>query len=416
MKVDRNQFMEQGYLILRNVIPPDKLEALRASCETILDRQKAVWTRERGPNEPPGGEYETVRQPRVHMERPGLIDEQTANVIEDFWVADETLDIASQILCNPQPNVSSMMMMCNPVRDWPGGTGWHRDVHPVDMAPMDALAADLIENGPRYTQWNVPMYDDSVLWVVPGSHRRRNTERENSEFMNDMQGVTEVSNDRLQAAAEGIPVELNAGDGVIYSNFLLHTGSNYTTKKRRTLHGGHTIFGQYPELGFADSLSPEARGKFETFARREAQMKDATEAALRAVIEGDAIAYRAALEQLQPGAGSHGKTVLTIYLSKAALHIRALKDPGVDVTDETRRRASNAHTITLNWGPEFADRFTDEDSMTLWARFQTLDAMLQGEEEMYEPSFQSGPLRYYFSDLPEGVDTESFILGWGRSA
>ena len=178
MKVDRDRFMEQGYLVLRNVIPPGRLEAMRASCETVLDRQKAVWARERDPGGPPRvGVYEKHRQPRVFMERPGLIDEETANVVEDFWVADETLDIAGQLLCNPQPNVTNMMMMCNPVRDWPGGTGWHRDVHPVDMAPLDALTADLIENGPRYTQWNVPMYDDSVLWVVPGSHRRRNTER-----------------------------------------------------------------------------------------------------------------------------------------------------------------------------------------------------------------------------------------------
>ena len=169
MKVDRDRFIEQGFLILRNIIPPDKLESMRAGCETILDRQKAVWAAERGPDDPSGGQYEMVRQPRVYMEDPGLIDEETANVIEDFWVADETLDIASQLLCNPQPNVTRMMMMCNPVRDWPGGTGWHRDVHPIDMAPMDALAADLVENGPRYTQWNVPMYDDSVLWVVPAA-------------------------------------------------------------------------------------------------------------------------------------------------------------------------------------------------------------------------------------------------------
>ena len=134
MKVDRDQFMEQGYLVLRNVIPPDRLEAMRASCETILDRQKSVWASEREPDDPLGGEYGKVRQPRVHMERPGLIDEETANVVEDFWVADETLEIAGQLLCNPQPNVTTMMMMCNPVRDWPGGTGWHRDVHPVDMA------------------------------------------------------------------------------------------------------------------------------------------------------------------------------------------------------------------------------------------------------------------------------------------
>ncbi len=412
MRVDRDKFMEQGFLILRNVIPPDKLESMRAGCETILDRQKAVWASERGPDDPPGGQHDMVRQPRVHMERPGLIDEETANVVEDFWVADETLDIASHLLCNPQPNVTSMMMMCNPVRDYPGGTGWHRDVHPTDMAPMDALAADFIENGPRYTQWNVPMYDDSVLWVVPGSHRRRNTDRENAEFMKDMEGYSEVSNERLQNAAEGIAVELNAGDGVIYSNFLLHTGSNYTTKKRRTLHGGHAIFGQYPEMGFADSLAPAARDKFENFARRGADMKNATEAALRAVISRDASGYRAALDSLQPGAGPHGKTVLTIYLSKAALHIRALKDPGFDATEESRSRASSTHEITLNWGPDFADRFTDEESRVLWVRFEALDGMLQADEEMFEPSFQSGPMRYYFSDLPDGVDTESFIAGW----
>ncbi|MDE2717200.1 MAG: hypothetical protein OXI33_09310, partial [Chloroflexota bacterium] len=211
------------------------------------------------------------------------------------------------------------------------------------------------------------------------------------------------------------PVELNAGDGVIYSNFLLHTGSNYTTKKRRTLHGGHAIFGQYPEMGFADSLAPSAREKFESFARRGEEMKDATETALRAVISRDAAGYHAALETLQPGAGPHGRTVLTIYLSKAALHIWALKDPGFDVTEESRLRASSYHEITLNWGPEFADRFTFDESKTLWTRFEPLDAMLQGDEEMFEPSFQSGPIRYYFSDLPDGVDVESFIAGWASA-
>ena len=405
MKLDRDRFVDQGYLVLRNVIPPDKLEAMRASCETILERQKVVWAREREPDDPPGGLYETARQPRVLMERPGLIDEETAKVVEEFWVADETLDAANQLLCNPEPNVTQMMMMCNPVRDWPGGTGWHRDVHPVDMAPMEALAADFIENGPRYTQWNVPLYDDNVLWVVPGSHRRPNTEQENAELLDDLKAPV----------TGGIPVELNARDGVIYSNFLLHTGSNYTTKRRRTLHGGHAIFGNYPELGFTESLAPWAREMFEGFAGRTADMKDVTESTLRAVIDRDGDAYRAGLESLQPGAGPSGKTVLTIYLCKAALHIRVLRDPGFEVTESTRRRAMGPHPITLNWGPEFADRFTDEDSKVLWSRFVGLDAMLQDDAEMFEPAFQSGPMHYYFNELPDGVDTESFIASWSSS-
>ena len=236
MRVDRDLFMDQGYLVIPGIIPPDKLDTMRASCETILERQKVVWARERQPGDPPGGQWETARQPRVMMERPGLIDEETANVVEDFWVADRTLDICNQLLCNPEPNVMQMMMMCSPVRDHPGGTGWHRDVHPIDMAPLQALQADFLENGPRYTQWNVPMYDDNVLWVIPGSHRRLNTAQENAE----------LSADRMKAVTGGVPVELRAGDGVIYSNFLIHWGSDYTTKLRRTLHGGHAIFGHYP--------------------------------------------------------------------------------------------------------------------------------------------------------------------------
>ncbi|MAG36219.1 MAG: hypothetical protein CL878_08240, partial [Dehalococcoidia bacterium] len=247
MRVDRDRFMEQGFLVIREVIPADRLPAMRTSCETILDRKKVVWARERQPGDPPGGVWETARQPRVLMEIPGPIDEETANVVEDFWVADQTLDICNQLLYNPEPNVvTPMMMMCSPVRDHPGGTGWHRDVHPIDMAPLAALQADFLENGPRYTQWNVPLYDDNVLWVIPGSHRRLDTEQENTELLAD----------RMKPVTGGIPVELRAGDGVVYSNFPIHWGSDYTTKLRRTLHGGHAIYGYYPELGFAASLAP----------------------------------------------------------------------------------------------------------------------------------------------------------------
>ena len=406
MRIDRDRFIDQGYLILRDFVPADKMESMRASCEKVLERQKVAWARERGPDDPPGGVYETHRQPRVFFEWPGLIDEETSNVIEDFWVADETLDTASQLLCNPEPNVTQMMMMCNPVRDHPGGTGWHRDVHPVDMAPMDALAADLTENGPRYTQWNVPLYDDNVLWVVPGSHRRRNTEGENAELHANPKSPVST----------GVAVELSAGDAVIYSNFLIHTGSNYTTRTRRTLHGGHAIYGAYPDLGFTESLSAEARGKFESFAARSRSMQDVTEATLRAVIDRDVDAYRAGVETLQPDAGPSGKTVLAIYLSKAALHVRALRDPEFEVTQATLDRAKGHHPITLNWGAAFAERFSVEESRTLWSRFEGLDASLQDDVEMFEPAFQSGPMHYYFNELPESVDAESFIASWADAA
>lgn len=47
MKAGRGRFMDQGYQIFRSLIPPDRLETLRAGCETMLERQKLNWARER---------------------------------------------------------------------------------------------------------------------------------------------------------------------------------------------------------------------------------------------------------------------------------------------------------------------------------------------------------------------------------
>ena len=108
--------------------------------------------------------------------------------------------------------------------------------------------------------------------------------------------------------------------------------------------------------------------------------------------------------------------MLTIYLSKAALHVRALRDPEFATTQATLDRARGHHPITLNWGAAFADRFSVEESRTLWSRFEGLDAALQDDVELFEPAFQSGPMHYYFNELPDGVDAESFIASWADAA
>ena len=92
--------------------------------------------------------------------------------------------------------------------------------------------------------------------------------------------------------------------------------------------------------------------------------------------------------------------------------MRTLKDPDFAVTAPVRFRAKRPEPISLNWGPDFADRFTKEESVTLWDRFEGLDTMLQDDVEMFEPAFQSGPMHYYFNDLPEGADAERFIASW----
>lgn len=396
MKVNPQQLREDGYIILREVIPPEQLDAVRTSFETLVERQKEIWAQEGNPSV-----WETGAQPRLgHFEN--LIDEETANTVET-WMHENTLGVGSQLLSVPeQTGIAGMMLMCSPQRDH-GPAHWHRDVHPIDMAPMASLQADFLENGPKYVQWNIPLYDDDVLWVVPGSHRRLNTEEENRQLL---------ENPRVPLPG-GIPVELKGGDGVVYSNYILHWGSNYSTKLRRTIHGGHTIFPYYPDLNFTQFLSPEARKTFESWRQGSNRMQDLTEAALRAILKKDAEAYGEAVEELQPGASGKGKMVLAIYLSKAAYHLHILKSPDFDtLPPEVRRRASSPHSISINWGPQFAERFSKEEADLLWQRFEVLDAKLQTEEDLFVPGFQSGPMRYFFEEEPSNFGVDDFIASW----
>ena len=95
MQVEPQQLLKRGYIIFRNLIPSDKLETLRDSFEILVERQKTIWVQERKPEDPLGGEWEKVRQPRLRFQ--SLIDESTANTVE-FCLGENTLGISRQLL------------------------------------------------------------------------------------------------------------------------------------------------------------------------------------------------------------------------------------------------------------------------------------------------------------------------------
>ncbi|CAN8105209.1 unnamed protein product [Discula destructiva] len=104
---------------------------------------------------------------------------------------------------------------------------WHRDDIPATATPDEELAR---LRQPAYSaQWNMALYDDASLVVVPGSHARARTEAERGAdpFARDMPGQ--------------LVVELKAGDVVFYNNNILHTGRYVADRERMTLHGsaGH---------------------------------------------------------------------------------------------------------------------------------------------------------------------------------
>ena len=213
--IDRDRFLEDGYLVVKDAVPPNNLEGVRRAYETLVERQREDWKAERKEGEPPGGQWETSAQPRLLLQRPPLVrqlDRETAPAVE-VWLEENIRATSSELLDEPNAAVTEMMMMCNPVRDH-GPAKWHRDIHPIDTAPLQGYIDDILEGGPRYLQWNIPLYDDSVLWVVPGSHVRCNSDEENKQLLKDP----------CQALPNSVQTHLKAGDGVVYITPILHWG------------------------------------------------------------------------------------------------------------------------------------------------------------------------------------------------
>ena len=201
---------------------------------------------------------------------------------------------------------------------------------------------------------------------------------------------------------------------MVYNNYLLHWGSNYSTKLRRIVHG---TFGQFCLLSGRghrrNFLSPSSQSTFQSWVeqKRTGSGRDRSSAPLGH--QSGCPGYRAALEDLHPGAGKSGKSLLTIFLSKATNQLSVLKRPEFDtLPEQARKRAVTPHPFSLCWGEEFGRRFTPAEADILAQRFRKLDATLQSDEGQFEPGFQSQPMRYIFSRMPAGADYESFIADW----
>ena len=402
MEFNRDQFLEDGYVILRGVIPPQQLEGLRRAHEVLVERQKEIWARERGPDDPPGGVWETHAQPRLNLGAlADQIDALTIGAVE-IWLHENMQGVSSRLLGVEDASVTEMMVMCNPVRDHEtaGHRGWHRDFYPPHTAPLQGYADDFLENGPRYVQWNLPLYDDNVLWVVPGSHARLNTAEENAA----------LNSDARTPVPGAVQTHLAAGDGVAYILPLLHWGSRYNARMRRTIHGGFAEYTTQKDLPFVEHLSPASQAAFKRWNERSSQTFEHIEEALRAVVDGDGTAYKAALERLHPGRGEKGRLLSTIFLSKSAKRINQLKSPDFDSLPEQEQVwATSIHPMTLQWGKPLADRFSDQEAGILWTRFKFVDDLLQDEEVQWVPGFQGDETHYYFDQVPADLSVEAFL-------
>ena len=107
---------------------------------------------------------------------------------------------------------------------------WHRDLDFIKNETVsDEFNIDAWCQRQPFSQiqWNLPLLDDSLLWIVPGSHRRTPTAEEmdilkEEKYSEDMPGKSNVN--------------LCAGDALVYNVNIFHGVHNPHGVDRRTLH------------------------------------------------------------------------------------------------------------------------------------------------------------------------------------
>ena len=96
------------------------------------------------------------------------------------------------------------------------------------------------------------------------------------------------------------------------------------------------------------------------------------------------------------------------------MHIHNLSRPDLaSLPLEFRRLAEASHSISLNWGPAFAERFTTSEAARIWQGFGALDNQLRAPDgEDYVPGYQSGPIPYNLERMRSGFSVVDFIASW----
>lgn len=222
-----------GFVVIPSAIPPAQLAQLRAAASEAASLARAgAWPSVRTlPKQFPPWPANSPAVAREHgiWGVQGLLhpDLPGAAAFAGVYFGDALVAPTRELLrCSDDELVMELFnLLVRPDRDF--ALRWHRDDIPAEASPDEELAR---LRQPAYSaQWNLALFDDASLIVVPGSHARARTDAERAAdpFERDMPGQ--------------MVVQLRAGDVVFYNNNILHRGEYDSTKDRLTLHGsaGH---------------------------------------------------------------------------------------------------------------------------------------------------------------------------------
>ncbi|PGG98400.1 hypothetical protein GX51_06813 [Blastomyces parvus] len=225
-----------GYVVIPNLLPPSQLTALRAAASHASDLGRTgKWPHIRTvpkqfppwPSTPPpaseGGIWGV--QHLMHPAMPGrdefaklYFSPRVLAIVEELVGVPPASSANSGDRGEKEPLTMELLNLLVAPTHVPFALRWHRDDIPTPptLSPEDELAALKLKSPPdrpqSHAQYNIPLYDDASLIVVPGSHRRARTqiERDADPYEDNIPGQ--------------LVVKLAAGDAVFYDSNIWHRG------------------------------------------------------------------------------------------------------------------------------------------------------------------------------------------------
>jgi ectoine hydroxylase-related dioxygenase (phytanoyl-CoA dioxygenase family) len=221
----RKALDRDGYVVLSaSLFPSFDLDALRSAASRIttaartgtwpyirtLPKQFPPW-----PQDPSGGIWGV--QHLLHPSNPDHL------VFARSYFDAELLRYVGALIGCSQDDLTMELynMLVRP--DAPFELRWHRDDIPATAAPEEEL--ERLNKPGWHAQWNLALFDDSSLILIPGSHIRART---------DVERNAEPYEPHISGQ---ITVSLKAGEVAFYNNNILHRGVYDCSKERMTLHG-----------------------------------------------------------------------------------------------------------------------------------------------------------------------------------
>ena len=254
-----NALQRDGFIRVPSLLNHQQLSSLRAASATITKlARKGKWPHgirtvpkqfPPWPNEPPDEQDGSIWgvQHLLHPSMPGRI------AFAEIYFSDAVLDIVKELVGvrNVTDGDDTLVMELFNLLVSPTGKRdfelcWHRDDIRPDVSPEEEqrqLAEKTPEGRQLHAQYNIALYEDASLIVVPGSHKRPRTqvEREADPYARELPGQ--------------VVVGLQPGDALFYDSNILHRGvyqgiAAATEIGRMTLHGS---------VGLADQGLERAR-------------------------------------------------------------------------------------------------------------------------------------------------------------